>query len=297
MSVFRSGLSLLAAVSLAGCGTRVPDMQLFDHSEDAEGNAENVIVTNVVCELRLGVAKALHDFDMAGGRHNDVSWLAGWGATVTLKITVDEKGAFNPSLTPNVVFPNAVSTFSHGGNVTTGQGFTLPIGIATSADATRVETIAFTYSFKDLLAQETEIEKNYPNAHDCSENEHGQFIDSDLKIGDFIHDKMYVASVPGTTNPAGKASPYSVFNYEVTFVASFGGVGTPTWKFLRVSVDPTAPLLSASRQKTDDLVITLGKTTPATKTSPAKISPEAQSVHISIVNAIFVGSSIQSQQH
>jgi hypothetical protein len=123
----------------------------------------------------------------------------------------------------------------------------------------------------------------------------GAYIDSNLKIGDFIRQKMVVASIPGTLDALGNASPYTVFNYETTFVVSFGGAATPTWKFMKVSVDSASALLSASREKTNDLSITLGLAKPSTRTMPAQISNEAKTVHLSVVNAMFVASSIQSQ--
>jgi hypothetical protein len=196
---------------------------------------------------------------------------------VTLKITVDEKSGFAPGLT------------------LIGRNFSSPLGASLTSDATRVETIAFTYSFKDLLAAEKLFEKVNHRAPDCSVNEKGAYIDSNLKIGDFIRQKMVVASIPGTLDELGNASPYSVFNYETTFVVSYGGTATPTWTIAKVAVDSASAMLSASRQKTNDLSITLGLAKPATRTMPAQISNEAMAVHLSVVNAMFVASSIQSQ--
>jgi hypothetical protein len=144
-------ISLLCPVILSGCGTYVPDLQLSE-TEDAEGFAENVIVNNVQCELMMGVKNTLDHFG-GPGLFNDVTWLSSWGATVTLKITVDEKSGFGPGVT------------------LIGQNFSSPLGASFTSDATRVETIAFTYSFRDLLAAEKLFEKVNHKPPDCSENE------------------------------------------------------------------------------------------------------------------------------
>lgn len=270
---------VLGIALLSGCGTYVPEKLLFANAEDANGAFETVIVTNVKCELRLGVKKVLATF-AARGLYNDVSWLTTWGATVTLKITVDEKGSVAPGVSL-VGVPN----------------FSAPLGASVANDATRIETIAFNYAFSDLLAEDAALAKHGFETNDCSQNEKGILIQSNLKIGDFIRDKIVVAANPGATQAKKEnASPYTVFSYQTTFVSSFGGSATPTWKFVRGSVDGASALFAASRQKTHDLSITLGPALPATKSSPARLSQEATLTHASAVNAMFISTAIQSQQ-
>jgi hypothetical protein len=121
-------------------------------------------------------------------------------------------------------FENAIAHFPNG-NVTTPQSFALGLGLQFSADATRKETIGFTYSFADLLS-DRDIKG------DC-DNENGVLIHSDLKIGQFIVNKAFLAKVPGSVTssksdtintgslktgdkavtPADRASPYTAFSY------------------------------------------------------------------------------------
>jgi hypothetical protein len=137
-------------------------------------------------------------------------------------------------------------------------------------------------------------------------------IQSDLKIAEFIFNKAFIASVPGSVpqprdamasanKPAAatppKAIPYSIFSYEIAFVASYGGNITPTWKFARITADPSSPLFMSSRQKTNDLTVTLGPATPATKNHPALVSSKAEGVSMSLLIGQAVASSIQSQSH
>lgn len=279
MSTMRWAMPIFASALLSGCGTYVPEKLLFANAEDANGMFESVIVDNVKCELRLGVKRVLVTFPQ-NGKYNDVTWLASWGALVTLKITVDEKSSASPGVSL-VGVPN----------------FSAPLGASGAADATRIETIAFSYSFADLLAEDAALAKHHFETNDCSLNEKGILIESNLKIGDFIRDKMIVAANPGAVQgKTAGASPFSVFSYQTTFVSSFGGTATPTWKFVRGSVDGASALFTASRQKTHDVSITLGPALPATKSSPARLSEQATITHESAVNAMFISTAIQSQQ-
>ena len=217
---------------------------------------------------------------------NDIGWLDQQGATVTLKLSVDEKSSLNPGI-------------SYGEPI-----FSAGIGTANSADATRTEIVAFTYSFYDLL-HEKGVEKYLGKP--C-EDENGVFIQSnlkirDFKIRDFIVNKVFLAKVPGTVviddipgaKPKPLASPFSTFSYQITFVASFGVNGTPSWKFTRITVNPGSPFFSTSQQRTQDVTITIGKTTRASKDSPDKPSLETVNLHEAALIGQAVATAIQSQ--
>jgi hypothetical protein len=294
MRITKPVFSVLMGLSLGGCGLYVPEKhEIYEGQPNAKA-LENVIVNNVKCELRKAVADTEAEFANSGRYPgNDIRWLDKQGATVNLKISVDEKSSFNPGLALNTPLPNA-------------QSFSLGLGASSSVDTTRVETVAFTYSFADLKAENAV--KAPPKK--CI-NEDGILIESDLKIAQFMEDKLFLAAVPGSVvteqneqkAKKGKkqakelASPFSVFSYEVTFVAAYGGNATPTWKLLRATVDPTSPLFNTSRQKTNDLTITIGAAKPATSSSAAVLSNEAQQVHFAHLIGQSVATAIQSQQH
>ena len=179
--------------------------------------------------------------------------------------------------------------------------FTGGLGTGNSTDGTRTEIVAFTYSFYDLI-HEKGVEKYLGKPCD---NENGVFIQSDLKIRDFIVNKVFLAKVPGSVviedvpgrKPRKVSDPFSTFSDQITFVVTYGVNGTPTWKFTRITVNPTSPLFSTSQTRTQDLTIAIGKTTPATPNKPATPSPEA----IALLNAALIGqavaTAIQSQTH
>lgn len=322
------------AVTLGGCsfGLVTPEIEDFPTPQIQERTLENTLVNNIRCELTLGYINAT-SYINSSPLHNDISWFSKWGATASLKLTADEKSTLSPGVSLTKTFPNVVTPFPTGGNVTSPQSFMLGLGLSGSADATRVETIAFTYSFADLI----DAYNRHPISS-CTENENGVMIMSDLKIGQFILDKLFIASVPGSIQPnapvgapagqaqgargpatpvapaapapggkarvvapapaASQTNPYfSTFSYEVTFVATFSANGTPTWKFAQVSANPTSPLFMASRQKTNDLIITFGKIVPATDKTPNTLeAQEAEDVHLATLIGQAVATAIQSRQ-
>lgn len=290
---------LAASFLLTGCGLYVPEMQppLVDASREKE--FENIIVNNVKCELRNAVYETMETLRTKTQYPGEnIDWLLQQGATVTLKLSVDEKSSLNPGISFFEPFQNAAKLFPASGNVTIPRSFTGGLGTANSIDGTRTEIVAFTYSFYDLL-HEKGMEKYLGIPCD---NENGVFIQSDLKIRQFILNKVFLATVPGSVivhsdkEQPKVASPFSTFSYQVTFVASFGLNGTPTWKFTALSVNPTSPLFSGSHQRTQDLTISVGKTTPATKAKPAVPSAEMVSLHNAALIGQAVATAIQSQQ-
>jgi hypothetical protein len=290
---------LSASALLAGCGLYVPEMQPFFEPESREKAFENIIVNNVKCELRNAVIETMEMLRTSTPYSGEnIDWLLDQGATVALKLSVDEKSSLNPGITFSDPLQNAVKVFPQGGNVTIPRSFTGNLGSANSIDGTRTEIIAFTYSFYDLL-HEQGIQ---PYLGKPCDNEGGVFIQSDLKIRQFILNKVFLAKVPGSVivHPVGGApvpvaSPFSTFSYEVTFVASFGLNGTPTWNLTTLSANPSSPLFSGSHQRTQDLLITIGKTTRATTKRPAVPSAEAVSLHNAALIGQAVATSIQSQ--
>lgn len=275
-SMFKTlSIAIAAGIPVAGCGLYTPNLHDFYQPKEYQREFESVIINNVKCELHVAVQDTLEN--LSKGFHKDVSWLAGWGAKVNMRLSIEEKNSLGPGVSLEKTFENAAL-----------QSFTLGIGGSGTAGATREETIEFTYAFSDLLAE--------PRETDCSRKEKGFQIESDLKIRDFIYNKMFIAALPGTVDARKpKASPYSVFSYHATFVQNYSGNITPTWKFLRVTVNPDSPLFHAERNRTNDLTITLAETAPATKFKPAVISFEGQLVHNSILIGQQVGTAIQSQ--
>jgi hypothetical protein len=240
-------IGLAVPLALGGCGLYVPEKDFlagdnYAVGEDSpEGKYEQRLIAHIRCEVR----NALWDLR---SRSKDFQWIQNWQVLVTLKITADEQGGANPSAIFNPIFFHATS-------------FSLGVGASGSAHATRVETISFAFVNKELLDEASSSQRNLS----CSPFEKGVMIDGDLKIRDFLTDKI-VATSGGvaTTGTNLLKSPYTVLTEEITFVATLSGNITPVWKLSRVTVNPSGNFLTASRSKTNDLTLTFGPVTKAT---------------------------------
>jgi hypothetical protein len=322
-------LLLILAASLGGCGLIVPEKHIFPSNGDQPGlpsNWENMVVSYIHCELRKGIYEASTEFQNAAWFVSDTipdqtkqgrqrpdpvtpksdqtkkgkkgQPYYGWGVSVTLAITVDELSGLNPGVSLNTPLENSVRAFPAGGNVVVPQSFSFGLGLSGSAHATRSETIQYTLENKDLL-KEAQNRINNGYTLDCGNN-NGITIDSDLKIAQFIRDKLFIE--PSEVSSGGFAStawpPYDTFQEQLTFVVSFGGSITPTWKFARIAVDPTSTLLSATRTNTNTLTITFGPIqSPATPTSAAVLSQAAQAQRASGILSNQTASAIGGQTH
>src|ERR1043166_1238889 len=137
--ISRGGIAVFAAgVALAGCGLSVPEMQEWYEPPESQKITENRIISHIKCELHKGMDDAINHYRAAGIRSGyPADWLHNWLATVNLKLTGEEKGGVNPG----------VSWFRALSDV---RSFTLGAGFNASADATRVETISFTYPLSNF---------------------------------------------------------------------------------------------------------------------------------------------------
>lgn len=290
--VLPPGLILLLV--LGACGLTVPEKDVLtrDNINPKNGHSdigelENRIAAHVECEIRNGLWEA--------SKIKYVPWLEKWGTSVSLTVTAEEQSAANPGVSLMTPLENSVKAFPVGGNVVSPQSFTLGLGASGTANATRVETIQFTYANKQLLDEYADNVR-LGNKTSCDGYQKGVMIESDLKIAQFIIDKATLASTGVATSQPRSWAPFNTFQEQITFAASFGGSATPTWKFARVSVDPNSPLVTATRTKTNALIITLGQLgQPASPTSPAQLAQQGASQHGAAVQGGATAGAINAQ--
>lgn len=277
--------TLILAAALGGCGLFVPEKNLIqgtplDEKVSPEGGYENNLVGLIKCETGQGLLKAYQAWKLP--------WLESWGTAVTLTITAEEQSSANPGVSSiNPIAPAASM-----------QSFTAAFGATGSANATRTETIQFTYPNTDLMHFARINHRSDGTLVDCHESAHlnGPGIEGDLKIADFIYDKAVVAYFGNATSRNPRLPLYNTFSEEITFVAAFGGNFTPTWKLTRLSADTSGNLLSATRTKTNDLIITLGPLqNKVYKYSPVQLVQSAQNQHNARVQGGATATSTQAQ--
>lgn len=237
MNFIVSALLIAVSVSLVGCGLIVPDLQEPYQSPKQEKFDENAILSRITCELTKSVYETLHEY-RPGGLYTgkSVEWLLNWGSMVTLKISADEGSAIKPGF-----FIPAVPGL---------QRLSIGGGLNASSNITRAETIGVTYAFRDLLEK-----RKIPG--DC-DREGPVLITSDLKIKQFISNKVFLAAVPGTIPD--RETPFDAFTYQATFVVAYSGGVTPSYHFVDVTANPDSPFLTANRSRTHDITLTLGPT-------------------------------------
>jgi hypothetical protein len=145
MSTSKSKFAIVVCLPLlSACGLNVPEKSLLGsdtpdaHGISPQGAKENLIVSHIICEIEDGLYRAQSNLN--------VPWLSKWGTSVTLTLTWEDQSALNPSIAVLNPFENIVKVFPKNGTITTAQSFGYGLGASGSANATRVETIQFTYS-------------------------------------------------------------------------------------------------------------------------------------------------------
>lgn len=269
--------TIALAALLSGCGLYVPQKDPLQANDidprnimSRQGKIESNIIANIRCEVTRGVYNAL-----ATG---NVPWIVNWGTTISLNLIWDEQSSINPGLTYTTPIGTGSQTFSLGG------------GLTGSAHATRNEAITFTLENKTLL-REAMLTRRAQSGLDCSALEEGATVQSDLKIDEFIYDKATIAGGHEARTRPIEYPQFSTFQETLTFVVTFSGNVTPSWKLIRLSVNPSTPFIDASRIKTSTIIITLGPLEkPATPAGPAELAFQARTQH----DAAFAGGSTAS---
>jgi hypothetical protein len=284
MSAIRIFVACAFAATLGGCGLFVPEKNIFPDIVDrngisSEGAYENKLVERIRCETAYGLLKADNKFDLP--------WLSNWGTSITLTITAEDQSGLSPG----------VSSINPIGVVASMQSFTAGFGATGSANATRTETIQFTYANAELLKYARKNVKPDGTLH-CDEYIDGVMLEGDLKIWEFIYDKAVIAAFGNATLRPRRWALYNTFTEEITFVASLGGNFTPTWKLTRISANTSGNFPSATRTKTNDLIISLGPLqTQASKNAPVQLTQSAQNQHNARVTGSATATSTQAQSH
>ena len=233
---------------LAGCGTHVPDLRDWPNNNNVGAvTMVHAIVRSVECELKNAVTNVVnHDVSAARMRpshHAYTDFLNNWGAEVTFTFTIVEKSAINPAAMWTPPSPSSAV-------------FTLAGDATASAEATRVEKLNFFYTVKNLYLRNGQV------CDASGEDPSGSFlIKNDLKIGELLDLRIApavtgIATTPNSENTS--SGDTNVLSHEITFEVLTSGDLTPTWVLTRATINGTGNFLSASRDRTHDLVITFG---------------------------------------
>jgi hypothetical protein len=244
MATHRIGLLLLIVSALGGCGIGVPEIQENPFTPGDGQLMVQAIVQSVRCEL-IDAVKDVRDKDIEFAhkykQKRVTDFLLQWGAQMTLTLTIDEKSTLAPNTVWMPVSPtNAV--------------FTLGAGVSGAADATRTDKLSFYYLISDLL------KASYCTRGVQQGNENSLLVQSDLKLEEWLADYLGTLGTKEGEAPVsnGGILKDTVLSHDIKFDITTTGNITPTWKLTRASVNSGGTLFSTSRDRTHDLIITMG---------------------------------------
>jgi hypothetical protein len=264
ISAIGIGICLAVGAALGGCGTYVPNFSDFPTDKVSEQQLVQKILQGVTCELRDAIN---HFYEIQKREH---LFIDNWGAQLTLTLTIEEKSELNPTA---LWVPNKI--------------FSLFGGVDILSDAVRIDTINSFFTIQEIRRLKS-----------CTPEERpvGPFLlESDLKLENLLFERQTArdTSQVNFTETAQAAGGKNAIQHEVKFIVVSSGALTPTWKLSRVwAVNPTGIFLSALRNRTQDLLITLGATEPTP--SGTALAPAAASVALSSQIGIAVSNSVRT---
>ena len=119
------------------------------------------------------------------------------------------------------------------------------------------------------------------------------FLQSDLKIYEWLNDVAELQRLQQADLRKKNAfATQGSVSHEVKFEIVSAGNLTPTWKLVRVSANPTAPFFNASRDRTQDLIITTGPTTETGQLKPTALQSAFVSELASAIASAVKGTSL-----
>jgi hypothetical protein len=198
------------------------------------------IVRSVACELQSSITRIiLQDQKDAqrrrsGKRYTD--FLNGWGVEVALNLTVVEKSGVSPSV---LLTPPSNPLFTMSG------------GLTASSEATRIENMNTFYTIKQLFRPEN------PDCEAWDGNRYGSLlVQSNLHLYTLLESRIGVSVLNYATLPS--AGDKNVLSENISFKIETTGDLTPSWKLVRATFNPSGNVFSASRDSTQELVLTFG---------------------------------------
>jgi hypothetical protein len=253
------------AVNLASCGTYVPDIQEIPGDRAGGQSLVTAIVRNIKCEVQ----DALYDIY----RIEKSTFFDKWGVQINLDLTIVETGAVNPNV--NWMPPSPASAV-----------LGLGAGLNLSSEATRTDKLGMFYTVAELKR----LGPCLPEARG------GPFIlQSNLKLNEWLIDVVTATKTGGIDidqDVASGAFKDGVLSHEVKFVVATGGDFSPTLTLTRVTINPDGKIFTANRQRSHDLIITLGPTELKDKggrRGPSRIAADAalaSQIGVSVSNAL-----------
>jgi hypothetical protein len=227
---------------LGGCGLYTPALQDFGDETKGQQLIQSVIY-NVTCEVR----DAIDDIYNNPNHARKSTFLDTWGVQIALSMQVEEKSSVNP--VANWLPPSPASAV-----------FNLGFGGTLSSDATRQDKTNSYFTVKQLLKLHRCDPKTRPGGL--------LLMQRDLGLFDWLNAQVIAADTGKITYSLDYSDgPFktNVLSHEIKFDLQNTGNLTPGWKLTTITVNQSGNLFSATRDRVNDLTITLGPTLPTPK--------------------------------
>ncbi len=269
-------VTLFILLACSGCGIRTPTIQEPGAGANDYTIAVNSVVGQISCEVGQAL-RVLYYSDFGKNQHK-LTFLKTWGAQFTFLLTVDEKSALNPGLALVTPLQTATTTFAGGATVASMQSFMFGFGGTASTEATRIDTQQRFYPLTDFLLKRPRYDNGRTDRSCLSKvGETGLlFVQSDTGFRDDL--RAFVAPLYSlTADQPAKGQPGTVvgMSHNLKFEIVTSGNVTPTWKLVRVSTTSN-PLFSVSRDRQQQVIITLGPIQSTPGTNQKSLAPAAQ---------------------
>ncbi len=256
--------AILAGI-LTGCATYPPRHEEFWARGDFTTAQK---VTSVAAQVKCELGKAVQQLNA-----NNEKWINSWGALVTFTLDTTEKIGFGPGVALHKPLPTAVTSFPGLSDVTTDQIFSAGFGGQFSSEAERKSSVIFFYTAQELQKMDVQGKSCVPTVPTPGY----LFVESELGIPEWVFATASLQTSGLAKFPTLKAEKgylnQNAISETIKFHVVSSASATPIWKLVRVSANEDTKLIEGSRDRTQQLDITLGPLEAA----PGTLSPSAQS--------------------
>ena len=124
------------------------------------------------------------------------------------------------------------------------------LGASGSSEAQRVDKVSYIYLISDVRKWHCEDQRQ----------KGFMLLTNDLKFKEWLYNTVALQIAQTANLPATDAGPNksSILYYEVKFDVATSGTVSPGWKLVNATINQSGTFLTATRDRTHDLQITLG---------------------------------------
>lgn len=266
-NVLKASFVAIATLLQASCGTTLPVMDM-NHQTDAKFKLfVQSIAQHVKCELQRAVAVEYEPSDP------NRRILYDWAAKVALTIRARDESALNANL--SVLDRLLEFTFAATGRL--------------EANGTREMTMTYYLPFNELLDNK-KIVQSHLRTQDCDAGRERSVIEpiaGNLGIHQSLKAALETWDISRTLSDRLEGGPFDTITHHVTFVVIGGGTVTPSWRLVRVSANTAQSFVSATRTRTDELLITIGPTQLGTRKQRSPSNALDQSFQIERLRSVI----------